>query len=482
VRRRAGLLDAFGSLLARAACLASVAACGTREAPARPQLVVVIDSDAPIVSQLSGHPEISSDATIDTVRIDVLGADNVVREVQEIVALDSSSWPITFGVVSDADATRAVTLRVRAFRGSFASPGSAAGKPVLDPPREASIDRLATIALPTSDVHVVRIVLRSDCMGTPVSFVARTTCVDAARRTASETEGLEVDPPDRATTQVGTWPRAREVPCQTAEVRGAKCIKGGVTLLGELAAQGLDRGLEPTPLLPVIVSPFWLDETEVTVGRFRELLKRAALKGPLPDARVATDRLLEFCTWLGPNDATNDDLPLNCVSWATAAEICGLLGGSLPTEAEWEHAARGRGERRAFPWGEIGPACCTASVGRVGLEGFGSACSGSGLEAVRSHPALESCGGIGDVSRDGVLDLGGSVTEWTRDAYRPYSHRCWGTGITTDPVCEDGEGVLHTRRGGSWSEGPFLALAALRRTTLVADNETGLRCRYKGLP
>ena len=263
----------------------------------------------------------------------------------------------------------------------------------------------------------------------------------------------------------------------------------------------IERGLDPVPLLPVSVAPFWLDTLEMTVGRFRRLAGRVTSVAPV--TKDPANQFDAFCTYLGEGDASNDALPLNCVTWELATEVCTILGGSLPSEAEWEHAARGRGQRRRFPWGDLNPACCTTSAGRKALPMIPQVCPGAGLEPAGSHPAKQDCPGLGDVSRDGILDLGGGVREWTRDAYRPYGHPCWGVGLGVDRVCEgtsldggldggdggDGDGgdggvalsdIQHTTRGGAWSAGPTLALAALRSSLIKETNETGFRCRYVG--
>src|SRR5690606_5498248 len=102
--------------------------------------------------------------------------------------------------------------------------------------------------------------------------------------------------------------------------------------------------------------------------------------------------------------------------------------------AEWEYAASGRGQGRRHPWGDEVAQCCGASIDRLGsCQGFSSV-----PEPVGSHPR-EGCAWEGDVSRDGVRDLGGSMTEWLRDRYSPYGENCWsGSGILSDPVCDDG--------------------------------------------
>jgi formylglycine-generating enzyme required for sulfatase activity len=229
------------------------------------------------------------------------------------------------------------------------------------------------------------------------------------------------------------------------------------------------------------LAPYYLDETELTVGRMRRLVKAGMPLGADEITRRSSDptRFTAFCTWLGPDDPANDALPLNCVSYRAAARACEREGGSLPTEAEWEHAARGRGQRRTFPWGETETTCCIASVSRA--PGSPAACPGSGVEPAGSHPA--KCDGVGDVSRDGVLDMGGSLFELTRDKHLPYDDACWGgSGLLREPVCLSSVTSDHTQRGGSFSSGTHIALAALRGSSsgelAINDVDGGLRCRY----
>ena len=76
-----------------------------------------------------------------------------------------------------------------------------------------------------------------------------------------------------------------------------------------------------------------LDRTELTVGMLRKLGVAALGAEEAPTAPDGTTDL-STCTWRGFDDATNDALPLNCVSWKTALQICRARGGSLPTEAQ----------------------------------------------------------------------------------------------------------------------------------------------------
>jgi serine/threonine-protein kinase len=100
------------------------------------------------------------------------------------------------------------------------------------------------------------------------------------------------------------------------------------------------------------------------------------------------------------------DHPINCVTHAAAQNYCAFRGRRLPTEAEWEFAARG-GALRPFPWGDDGPTCARACYDRNGtcLEGG---------EGVTTCPAG---GRPRDRTPEGLYDLGGNVAEWVADGY-----------------------------------------------------------------
>ncbi len=462
--------------------LGGLAACSTT-APARPQLVVVLDTDAPVVGQLAEHPELSADAAIDTVRVDVLDTKNVAVDLRDLVVPEKAGWPISFGVAL----TGRVRLRIRAFRGRLARAGTLGDAGTLESPPEVTIERIVDIDSPTSGVRRVLVKMASDCLGVQSSFLEpTTTCIDADHRAGSPRDAVadiagDVLPP----TSVGTWSGAREVACATAPPPGRVCIPGGFTVLGDLDFSGVDDIIisSSVPLHPALLTPFHLDETEFTVGRLRALVQKGALTGPQPTPRTPSDFTLAFCTWLGPNDATNDALPVNCVDWSIADRACRIEGGTLPSEAQWEHAARGRGRGLLYPWGNQPPTCCSASGSRKGPPMIPAECTGAGIEPVGSHRPSPSCNGIGDVSRDGVLDLGGSVGEATRDKSASFSDRCWRTqGIARDPVCVDDGIVFHARRGGGWNEGLAITLTPLR--LIYPDNAgsptTGFRCAYPG--
>jgi formylglycine-generating enzyme required for sulfatase activity len=467
----ADLRPIFDSL---SAILLAASALACRSSDPRPQLVVIVDTDAPVSGQLFEDPELSAAAAIDALRIDVLSVDassGAPLEVRELVAPDARDWPLSFGIATpESRSVDRVRVRLRAFRGALAVPDGA----LLVPRREVAIDRLIELRLPSAGVVRVRVDLSFDCFGRSASFLTPpSTCVDGKRKEAPIDVGVEPIADDTETpTRTGTAPSARSALCRGGKSDGAVCIPGGFSVLGDVSLAGTEGLLahEPLPLRPAWVSPFWLDATEITVGRVRSLVKQAPFAEGEPTKQAPTE-LDEDCTWLGTANGANDALPINCITDTLARAICQRLGGDLPSEAQWEHAARGRGQGRRYPWGDSLPKCCTTSAAR------GPGSCGSGVEPVASHPPSAICA-PGDRSRDGVHDLGGSMNELTRDFFAAYDEPCWRyPGFAIDPVCAVGLGNP-TVRGGSWAESLTITLSGLRRAGVHAPS-VGFRCAYR---
>lgn len=162
---------------------------------------------------------------------------------------------------------------------------------------------------------------------------------------------------------------------------------------------------------------FWLSETEVTNAQYAKFL----------EARPGRPRP-QF--W-DDSRFSQPDQPVVGIGWDDAVAYARWAGGRLPSEAEWEYAARGP-ESREFPWGADKPSAETAV--------FGMEYKTEKPAAVGSHTA--------GASWCNALDLAGNVWEWCSDYYGPYS-----ATTTMDPAGPDA-GRDRVVRGGCWSHDP----------------------------
>jgi serine/threonine-protein kinase len=159
-----------------------------------------------------------------------------------------------------------------------------------------------------------------------------------------------------------------------------------------------------------------------------------------------------------PRGETNH--PVNCVDFASAESYCRFRKRRLPTEAEWEMAARGPA-RRPYAWGEGAPRCDNACFDRNGE------CRPSGAEVATcpagAHPA--------DRTPEGVYDLGGNLSEGVVDGFTQPPPG----GI--DPIGNPAAPV-RVIRGGSFYEGPEKLIATFRdaAASVTAHATIGFRC------
>jgi formylglycine-generating enzyme required for sulfatase activity len=223
-------------------------------------------------------------------------------------------------------------------------------------------------------------------------------------------------------------------------------IPGGTFLMGATDGQPDEQ-----PVTRVTLSRFSIDRTEVTVAAYRACVEAGKCTVPA---------IVGECNW---GKTGRDNHPINCIDWYQATTFCGTRGARLPTEAEWEFAARGK-DGRKYPWGNAEP---DAS------RGHWNATEGTG--PVGQHPA--------GASPFGVQDMAGNVWEWVENTYEGYV----GGSLTNPhhpPTAQAAQPypnqVYGLSRGGGWST-PFAArLRAARRTTVnfLANrfNYLGFRC------
>lgn len=152
------------------------------------------------------------------------------------------------------------------------------------------------------------------------------------------------------------------------------------------------------------IPDFYLDQTEVTVSQYRRCVVEGGCRRPV---RKFGNRVFFPLNY---DVSLKSDHPVNGVSWRDARRFCEWSGKRLPTDWEWEWAARGREESRTYPWGEDAPSCeYTVMQTDPPPDGYRgeSGCGSGATWAVGTKPT--------DMTRDGVLDMGGNVKEWTDD-------------------------------------------------------------------
>ena len=223
------------------------------------------------------------------------------------------------------------------------------------------------------------------------------------------------------------WPTP--APCAQQPPSGMSCVPGGPFL------RGSDRGPKHArPQAEVWVETFYMDQNEVTVQEYRSCVRRGA------------------CPKAGPQyaDFNRPRQPINGVSWFDARAYCAAQGKRLPTEAEWEKAARGV-DGRTYPWGEE-PADCTRAV--IKTEA-GRSC---GVQKRGKHPEKGRVWEVGKMppTQFGLYDMAGNSYEWVADWYSESYESCGArcAGVNPKGPCDGAERCEghHERvvRGGSW--------------------------------
>ena len=162
-------------------------------------------------------------------------------------------------------------------------------------------------------------------------------------------------------------------------------------------------------------------------------------------------------------------MPAIMVSWFAARAYCQSIGRTLPTEAQWEFAARG-GKALTYPWGANAPRCEDVVLARH--SGLGCDQS-SQLRPVGTSPM--------DTTLEGVVDLGGNVAEWVQDRFEKTYRACpqpCRDPVAPEPESENDGAVERVIRGGSWSFPAHTARCATRSRSEadMMSQSTGFRC------
>lgn len=209
----------------------------------------------------------------------------------------------------------------------------------------------------------------------------------------------------------------------------------------------------------VTVKPFCLDVTEVTVKAYADCVSSNDCSEPDP---VKDEGFDKACNW--KRSGANQH-PVNCVDWNQAVSFCASKGKRLPSEEEWEWAARGGDAARKYPWGNEAPGAervnaCGAECVRWAKENLGKDWKAL-HEGDDGWPITAPVGQFPKgANRWGVQDLSGNVWEWT----------------SSKISAEDPDRVL---RGGGWDNDVASRLSASKRPGIAPSNRNdilGFRC------
>ncbi len=239
----------------------------------------------------------------------------------------------------------------------------------------------------------------------------------------------------------------------------------------------------------VETSCFFMDQFEVSRGEYRECLKKGVCEDP--DYAGAGQAKEEFF------GVPADLLPVTSVTHRQAEQYCKFRDKALPSEADWERAARGAvQEMTTYPWGEEAPDCTRANLAGCGGNALPTTDGGGGprLDVEPPSDGLDPPGtpapaavGSAGASHYGIYDLSGNVREWTRDFYdsRAYEERTLDAPNRNPETLYPGvEGPMRVVRGGSYlTPADGRALQASSRgaeleTSSAAD--LGFRCVMYG--
>ena len=274
-------------------------------------------------------------------------------------------------------------------------------------------------------VFVLLVGLVTSCGRSPASspFPTRTripTSTPAPTPTVTPTPAPTVAPTKRPTPQgLPSGESAGDTWVRPADGMVMVYAPGGTFSMGVAEDDPLVQSDEVPPHA-VTLSGFWIDQTEVTNAQLARCVAAGACQPPFAPV---FERHEDYY-----GNPEFDDYPAIYVSWLHGHDYCAWAGGALPTEAQWEYAARGP-EGLTYPWGNDAPNDTLLNYDKNMNDNV----------AAGSYPK--------GASWCGAMDMAGNVYEWVADWYMTYPDEA-----LTDPTGPE-RGIGHVLRGGSWYDG-----------------------------
>lgn len=208
------------------------------------------------------------------------------------------------------------------------------------------------------------------------------------------------------------------------------------------------------PVHSVYLDDFWIDKTEITNSMYYLCMEFGPCEAPLSDGFYA------------PKDHFKDplkaELPVVFITWYNAETYCEWVGRRLPTEAEWEKAARGV-NGQTYPWGNQDPTPELLNFDKNNLD----------LMPVGSFPL--------GASPYGAMDMAGNAWEWVVDWYDDYYYEISPSTNPTGPI----KGNTHSMRGGAYFQPAYEVRTTFRSSTPPTHNlrtDLSFRCAMDDVP
>lgn len=230
-------------------------------------------------------------------------------------------------------------------------------------------------------------------------------------------------------------------------------VPGGEFLMGS------DTGYyDAKPAHKVNVPTFLMAETEVTFGQYKACMAAGACSAPhIKDNKCFVWTGTDWAFGELPDSFQADSQPVVCVDWFQAKQFAGWAGGTLPSEAQWEYAARSGGKTARYPWGGE-DADCKKAVMDNGVNGCG---------LNRTWPVCSMPEGK---TRQGICDMIGNAWEWCEDAYFNSYEGAPADGTARQPLARFGR----VKRGSSWRNAEPWVMTATDRGRLSPEESDAL--------
>lgn len=245
-------------------------------------------------------------------------------------------------------------------------------------------------------------------------------------------------------------------------------VRGGTFLMGSSAGDGDE---DEHPQHRVTLRGYCIDRTEVTVGAYGRCVTSRKCTAASRPAKEGIGRLCNGAR------ADRQGHPVNCVDWNQASAYCEYMKKRLPSEAEWEYAARGS-DGRMYPWGNDAPSAQRLNACRGECRMLvGNAESRQARSMHEDSDGWEATAPVGSFSAGSSpfesQDMAGNVSEWTATRYGSYQ-----VSPSSNPRGTN-KGSARVIRGGSWNDDPVEAVRAADRSSEKPTNRlptVGFRC------